>query len=201
MLKYLNACTGKKFSDTRFVESLLREGYEFGDFIAIIDNKMRDEFFLSKKRLFNPRTLFNKEKFDIYKNEGENDNIDGSGKDKDRSESCSRSTTVTPDASLIKAYIEYLLDDRSLLQDELEKILAGQKMSDFIKLNGAAYWVADLYAVSVSSGLVVLYHPSVYWSNPRLLKELCKSFECEVRVTWEIDEEFMSVYEGEKKLV
>ncbi len=74
-------------------------------------------------------------------------------------------------------------------------------MSDFIKLNSAAYWVADLYAVSVSSDLVVLFHPSSYWSNPRLLKELCKSFECEVRVTWEIDEEFISVYNREKNVV
>jgi len=180
----------------------MKDGYKFEDFITIINNKMRDEFFLSKKKLFNPRTLFNKEKFDIYKNgiEGENENVDCSGKNKDHSESFSRSTTVTRDTSLIRAYIEYLRNDRTLLQERLQKILTGQKMSEFIELNNAAYWVADLYAVSVSSDIAVLFHPSSYWSNPRLLKELCNSFECEVRVTWEIDEEFMSVYECEKEV-
>ena len=199
MLKYLNACTGKNFSDTRFVVSLLKEGYNFGDFITIIDNKMKDEFFLSKKKLFNPRTLFNKEKFDIYKNENDNENEDCSGKDKDRSESCSRSTTVTPDASLIKAYTEYLLDDRSLLQDRLENIIDGQKLRDFIEKNNAAYWVADLYAVSASSDLVVLFHPSCYWLYPELLEVLASSFGSEVRVIWDIEEEFIAAYEGEKK--
>ncbi len=96
VLKYLNACTGKNFSDARYVASLLKEGYKFGDFITIIDNKMKDEFFLSKKKLYNPRTLFNKDKFDIYKNEVEN----GSGADKNHSES---GKPAAHDQSLIQA--------------------------------------------------------------------------------------------------
>ncbi len=67
-------------------------------------------------------------------------------------------------------------------------------MSDFIELNNAAYWVADVYAVSVSPDLAVLYHPSSNWNYPELLFELSNSFGREVRITCGIGEEFMLEY-------
>ena len=79
VLEYLNQKTGKKFninatSNLNNILSLISEGYEFLDFIKVIDKKY-DEWngiIMYGKPGINflrPFTLFNPEKFDTYLNE------------------------------------------------------------------------------------------------------------------------------------
>jgi len=71
ILDYLNFKTQKNFKEKRHIMPLLRKGYKIKDFIKVINNETKNEFFIKNKKLLNPMVLFKEANFDMYLNENE----------------------------------------------------------------------------------------------------------------------------------
>jgi len=69
VISYLNEKTGKKYRDTAAIEARLKDGGTVEECKTIIDNKLKDPYFIENKKYLNPQTLFRKIHWDIYLNE------------------------------------------------------------------------------------------------------------------------------------
>jgi uncharacterized phage protein (TIGR02220 family) len=69
VLDYLNEKTGKRYRDTSFIESRLKDGGTVDDCRKIINTKMQDPYFKENPKYLNPRTLFRQSHWDQYLNE------------------------------------------------------------------------------------------------------------------------------------
>jgi uncharacterized phage protein (TIGR02220 family) len=69
VLSYLNLKTGKKYKNTKYIESRLREGVTVEQLKGIIDAKMCDPHFIENKQHLNPVTLFRPSHIDNYLNQ------------------------------------------------------------------------------------------------------------------------------------
>lgn len=150
ILNYLNGKTGKNFSDTGLVLDLLRGGRDPGDFIRIIDRKLKDPFFQKNPRLYNPRTLFGGDHFDLYLNED-----------------CPAEKTATdaPAAGnagfylLKRAYFLYVRERFGGLQEEFRALLGGCGAYE-PEEHGADILPGDLAAAEITGCTVTLFAES-----------------------------------------
>lgn len=69
ILSYLNEKTGKRYRETSFIESRLKDGGSVDDCRKIIDTKMADTYFQENSKYLAPSTLFRKSHWDQYLNE------------------------------------------------------------------------------------------------------------------------------------
>ncbi len=69
VLFYLNQKTGNKFRDTTHIRARLKDKYSIQDCFKVIDNKLKDDYFITNPQYLNPITLFRKSNFDKYLNE------------------------------------------------------------------------------------------------------------------------------------
>jgi uncharacterized phage protein (TIGR02220 family) len=69
VLSYLNKKTGRHYRDASSIESRLKAGGKIQECITIIDNKLRDPFFIKNPKFYHPTTLFRKSHWDQYLNE------------------------------------------------------------------------------------------------------------------------------------
>ena len=69
ILSYLNEKTGKKYRDASQIEARLRNGGSLEGCMKIIDNKLKDPFFIENPKYMNPLTLFRKSHWDKYLND------------------------------------------------------------------------------------------------------------------------------------
>ena len=71
ILAYLNEKTGKKYRDASHIDARLKDGGTVDDCRKIIDNKLKDPFFIENPKHLNPITLFRKGHWDTYLNEAQ----------------------------------------------------------------------------------------------------------------------------------
>ncbi len=69
VLSYLNEKTGRKYRDTSHIAARLKDGGTVDDCRKIINNKLKDPFFIENPKHLNPVTLFRKSHWDTYLNE------------------------------------------------------------------------------------------------------------------------------------
>jgi predicted phage replisome organizer/uncharacterized phage protein (TIGR02220 family) len=74
VIEYLNLRCNKNFRTTtkKNIENIsarFDEGYKLPDFIKVIDNKLKDNWFINNPKYYNPITLFRPSHFEIYLNE------------------------------------------------------------------------------------------------------------------------------------
>ncbi len=69
ILDHLNNKVGTKQRKTEEIMARLREGYTVEDFKTVIDNKLKDPFFIEHPKFYRTDTLFCKKHFDAYLNE------------------------------------------------------------------------------------------------------------------------------------
>ena len=64
ILQYLNKKKGSKYKDFSFIEHRLKDGKTAEECIQVIDNKLRDPYFIENPKFLCPETIFRKTKFD-----------------------------------------------------------------------------------------------------------------------------------------
>lgn len=69
VLSYLNRKTEKRYRITKHIEARLKEGRTVEDCKRVIDNKIKDPYFIDNPKYLNPETLFRPSNFDKYVNE------------------------------------------------------------------------------------------------------------------------------------
>ncbi len=69
VLSYLNEKTGRHYRDTSHLEARLKGGATPQECKAVIDKKLKDEYFIKNPKYLNPETLFRKSHWDKYLNE------------------------------------------------------------------------------------------------------------------------------------
>lgn len=70
IIEYLNKMAGSRFRpvprNIKFIKDRMSEGYEYQDFIDVIDMKVKEWKGTKMQSYLRPATLFNGEKFDQY---------------------------------------------------------------------------------------------------------------------------------------
>lgn len=69
VLSYLNEKTGRHYRDASHIEARLKGGATPEECKAVIDKKLKDEYFIKNPKYLNPETLFRKSHWDKYLNE------------------------------------------------------------------------------------------------------------------------------------
>jgi uncharacterized phage protein (TIGR02220 family) len=147
VLNYLNEKTGKNFSDTRLVLDLLRQGRRREDFTRVIDNKLADPFFRKNPKLYNPRTLFGSDRFDLYLNE--------TGTPAPPAE------TPAPPAVgyylLKRADVRFVHDHLAGLQAQFRYLLNQYGIVESLSRDGEGFILDELAAVDITAETVTLF--------------------------------------------
>ena len=79
VLKKLNELSNKNFreieNNLKYIESRLKEKFTKDDCFRVLENKIKDQYFIDNPKYYNPETLFRPSNFEKYLNEIPNHNF------------------------------------------------------------------------------------------------------------------------------